>query len=373
MLTVKCDVCAGMPLPQEVTTQVEVTTTARSTAVGDRSMNLAGKVGVSIEGETLNIGCTTTMWVDSPSGRRGGDAIRWYALPLRVYLRSGLNSPIRRTCTIRDDAEMMYAAIMHQTTDEYAAEIRNAVQLALIRRREETGLPIPAEAVGYQMSAGTTAAGTGAAAAAETAAAATGAAAEVIGSMLRHSGQERGSEGVPQVHVNTRATVIGPSGVEMPSSTVGQQGTGATGEASTSHGAAAQPRTYLPGLPFLSAVPPVTTTPTLGSVEEGQGVQVGGAGAPVSSEGGLRGTGEGSAGLVDQQVAASAAQSPAAAEPAAHLDEGEYDSPSDEDFPTAVLEAAGQPLGPGSPEVEGIGDVEITVEEWASLFDYDSE
>jgi hypothetical protein len=176
MLTLKCDVCAGMPLPQEVTTHVEVTTTASSKAVGNRTFNLAGKVGVSIEGEMLKIGCTTTMWVDSPAGRRGGDAIRWYSIPLRAYLRSGLNSPLRMTCTIRDDSHMMYAALSHQTTDEYAAEIRNAVQLALIRRREETGLPIPAEAVGYQMAPGTTAATTGAAAAAETAAAATGAA-----------------------------------------------------------------------------------------------------------------------------------------------------------------------------------------------------
>jgi hypothetical protein len=359
MLTIKCDVCAGMPLPQEVTTQVEVTTTARSTAVGDRTFNLAGKVGVSIEGEVLNIGCTTTMWVDSPAGRRGGDAIRWYSLPLRVYLRSGLNSPVKRTCTIRDDDQMMYAAIMHQTTDEYAAEIRNAVQLALIRRREETGLPIPSEAVGYQMASGSTAAGTGAAAAAETAAAATGAAAEIIGSMQRHSGQQRGAEGVPQVHVDARATVIGPPRVEMPSSTSGQQGTGtdATAEAGTSHGATAQPRTYFPGLPVLSAAPPPVTAPTPVSVEERQGVQVGGAGAPISSRGGLEGTGEGSAGLVDQQAAESASQAPAAAEPAAHADAGEYDSLSDEDLPTAVLEAVGQPLGPGSPELEGIGDV----------------
>jgi hypothetical protein len=87
----------------------------------------------------------------------------------------------------------------------------------------------------------------------------------------------------------------------------------------------------------------------------------------------LEGTGGASAGVVDQQATESAAQAPAAAEPAAHSDTEEYETSSDEALPTAVLEAAGQPLGPGSPELEGIGDVEITVEEWASLFDYDSE
>jgi hypothetical protein len=225
------------------------------------------------------------------------------------------------------------------------------------------------------MASGSTAAGTGDAAAAETAAAATCAAAEIIGSMQRHSGQQRGTEGVPHVHVDARATVIGPPRVEMPRSTSTQHGTGtaATTEAGTSRGAAAQPRTYFHGLPVLSAVPPPVTAPTHVSVEERQGVQVGGAGAPISSRGGLEDTGEGSAGLVDQQAAESAFQAPAAAEPAGHADEGEYESLSDEDVPTAVLEAVGQPLGPGSPELEGIGDVEITVEEWASLFDYDSE
>jgi hypothetical protein len=67
-------------------------------------VSLASKLGIQIQGEVLRIGVTTTMWSGEGANMIEGDAIRWFEVPLRTYLVSGLPAPIRQSSNPAGDA-----------------------------------------------------------------------------------------------------------------------------------------------------------------------------------------------------------------------------------------------------------------------------
>jgi hypothetical protein len=104
------------------------------------------RCGVRLEGDILSIGNDTICSTWQGASRVSGSVTRWYRQTLHSYLTFGLAQPFKHTLDTSKNDMFEMAAYTAQTTPEYYQLVKWCVQCALLKRRDEAGIPIPPEA-----------------------------------------------------------------------------------------------------------------------------------------------------------------------------------------------------------------------------------
>jgi hypothetical protein len=104
------------------------------------------KCGVRLEGDILSIGNVTICSTWAGCNRVSGSVTRWYRQTLHSYLYFGLAQPFKHTLDTSKNDMFELAAYTAQTTPQYYEMVKWCVQLAMLKRRDELGIPIPPEA-----------------------------------------------------------------------------------------------------------------------------------------------------------------------------------------------------------------------------------
>jgi hypothetical protein len=104
------------------------------------------KCGVRLENDILSIGNVTICHIGEGDQRVAGEVTRWYRQTLHSYLIYGLAQPFRHTLDTSKNDMFELAAYTAQTSPQYYEMLKWCVQLAMLKRRDEHGIPIPPEA-----------------------------------------------------------------------------------------------------------------------------------------------------------------------------------------------------------------------------------
>jgi hypothetical protein len=116
----------------------------RATQLG--MVNVRTKCGVRLENDILSIGNVTTCYIGQGANRVAGEVTRWYRQTLHSYMYFGLAQPFRHTLDTSKNDMFELAAYTAHTSPQYYEMLKWCVQLAMLKRRDELGIPIPHEA-----------------------------------------------------------------------------------------------------------------------------------------------------------------------------------------------------------------------------------
>jgi hypothetical protein len=116
----------------------------RATELG--MVKVKTKCGVRLENDILSIGNVTICHIGEGDQRVAGEVTRWYRQTLHSYLIYGLAQPFRHTLDTSKNDMFELAAYTAQTSPQYYEMLKWCVQLAMLKRRDELGIPIPPEA-----------------------------------------------------------------------------------------------------------------------------------------------------------------------------------------------------------------------------------
>jgi hypothetical protein len=113
----------------------------RATQLG--MVKVKTKCGVRLENDILSIGNVTICHIGEGDNRVAGEVTRWYRQTLHSYLIYGLAQPFRHTLDTSKNDMFELAAYTAQTSPQYYEMLKWCVQLAMLKRRDELGIPIP--------------------------------------------------------------------------------------------------------------------------------------------------------------------------------------------------------------------------------------